>query len=229
MTDIFNARQRMISAALMEIVHEVGKFDWTVGANGAHYVPASENPFLPQNIRCEECVFYADGDGCAIVGGEIESNAVCKFWTIPEQEITQEMPVSDEAPMDEVMNTIELASGDTPAFMGASAMEAMGLIAPMKSAMTMDEVKATDRVNLYMQGDDDLYAINTPDDVTGAYDKRIMDQDGPEGYDDFKAELIAIAIRKGQDYVDALPQAWRDEMQKHIVATAKRYLAFLDS
>jgi hypothetical protein len=201
MTDIFNARQRMISAALMEIVHEVGKFDWTVGANGAHYVPASENPFLPQNIRCEECVFYADGDGCAIVGGEIESDAVCKFWTIPEQEIIQELPVSDEVPMDEV---------------------------PMDE-VPMDEVKATDSVNLYMQGDDDLYAINTPDDVTGAYEKRIMDQDGPEGYDDFKAELIAIAIRKGQDYVDALPQAWRDEMQKHIVMTAKRYLAFLDS
>jgi len=288
--DNFNSRQRMIAAALMEVAHEVGKFDWSVGANGAHYVPASENPFLPQNIRCEECIFFANGNECAIVGGEIEADAVCKFWTIPENEIIQVMPVSD---------TTDQTSGDTPIFMGASAMEAMGLI---------DDMKSADSINLYMQGVDEPYTINTPDDIAGAYDKRIVDQDGPEGFDDFKAELIAIAkrkgsdyvaklpndwrdemkvnlstaerdalpdedfaipssrnfpidsptaisdavsgwgryrgdvsfetfkqnliriaLRKGQDYVDALPQAWQDEMQKHIVMTAKRYLAFLDS
>lgn len=208
MTDIFNARQRMISAALMEIVHEVGKFDWTVGANGAHYVPASENPFLPQNIRCEECVFYADGDGCAIVGGEIESNAVCKFWTIPEQEITQEMPVSDEAPMDEV---------------------------PMDE-VPMDEMKVDLSTAERDALPDEDFAIpssrNFPIDSPAAISDAVSSwgrYEGDVSFETFKRNLIAIAIRKGQDYVDALPQAWRDEMQKHIVMTAKRYLAFLDS
>jgi hypothetical protein len=75
--------------------------------------------------------------------------------------------------------------------------------------------KATDSVNLYMQGNNEPYAINTPNDIAGAYHKRIMEQDGPEGRDDFKAELIAIAKRKGPDYVRKLPQKWKDEMESN--------------
>jgi hypothetical protein len=66
-------------------------------------------------------------------------------------------------------------------------------------------------VNLHMHHIDDLYAIITPDDIAGAYDKRINDQDGPEGRDEFKAELIAIAKRKGPDFIRKLPKDWREE------------------
>jgi hypothetical protein len=66
-------------------------------------------------------------------------------------------------------------------------------------------------VNLHMQGDDDLYVITTPDDIAGAYSKRIQDQDGPEGRDEFKAELIAIAKRKGPDFIRKLPKDWKEE------------------
>lgn len=225
--DIFNPRQRMIAAALMEIAHEEGKFDWSVGANGAHYVPASENPFLPQNIRCEECIFFANGNGCAIVGGEIEANAVCKFWTIPEQEIIQVLPVSD------VTNTTDQTSGDTPIFMGASAMEAMGLIDDMKSA---DEMKVTlSTAERDALPDEDFaipssrnFPITSPTAISDAVSSWGRYR-GDVSFETFKQNIIRIALRKGQAYVDALPQAWQDEMQKHIVMTAKRYLAFLDS
>lgn len=269
--DNFNSRQRMIAASLMEVAHEEGKFDWSVGANGAHYVPASENPFLPQNIRCEECIFFANGNECAIVGGEIEANAVCKFWTIPEQEIIQVLPVSD------VTNTTDQTSGDTPIFMGASAMEAMGLIDDMKSVMTMDEARTIvqeyaqlhpDKASIvYESIEQDLMSGKvTKEELLGQSSKvslstaerdALPDEDfaipssrnfpinsptaisdavsgwgryrGDVSFETFKQNLIKIAIRKGQAYVDALPQAWQDEMQKHIVMTAKRYLALLDS
>lgn len=194
--DIFNPRQRMIAAALMEITHEEGKFDWGVGANGAHYVPASENPFLPQNIRCEECVFYADDGGCAIVAGEIEDNAVCKFWTIPEGEIIQVMPVSD------VMDIVDEASGDTPIY--------MGLIDDMKSVMTMDEARAIVQE----------YAQLHPDKASIVYES--IEQDLMSGKIT-KEELL------GQSSKATPSTAEQDEIQKQIVMTAKRYLAFLDS
>lgn len=189
--DIFNPRQRMIAAALMEIAHEEGKFDWGVGANGAHYVPASENPFLPQNIRCEECVFYADDGGCAIVAGEIEDNAVCKFWTIPEQEIIQVIPVSDDVPMD------EMPMDDEP-------------MDDMKSVMTMDEARAIVQE----------YAQLHPDKASIVYES--IEQDLMSGKVT-KEELL------GQSSKANFSTAEQDEMQKQIVMTAKRYLAFLDS
>lgn len=189
--DIFNPRQRMIAAALMEIAHEEGKFDWGVGANGAHYVPASENPFLPQNIRCEECVFYADDGGCAIVAGEIEDNAVCKFWTIPESEIIQVMPVSDEVPMDEMpMDEVPMDE--------------------IKSVMTMDEARAI--VQEYAQLHPDKASIV---------------------YESIEQDLISGKVTReellGQSSKVSPSTAEQDEIQKQIVAMAKRYLAFLDS
>jgi hypothetical protein len=162
----FNTRQRMMVSALVEVTHEAGKFDKGVGANGAHYMPAEANPFASQGIACEYCYFYQPEGQCAIVEGIIEEYAVCKLWVIPEAVITVETaeavaePVMEaESVMEDVMNTIEAASGDTPIFMGASVMEAMGLIAPMKAEpldtpLTIevgDEVKALARRLLGVQ------------------------------------------------------------------------------
>jgi len=203
--DGFTPRQRMISAALIEVVHEEGKFDWGLGANGAHYVE-QDNPFLAQNIRCEECVFYDDNFGCAIVEGVINPNAVCKFWIIPESEITTGiMPASEGAPMD----------------------------APMED-MYMDDVKVDlSTAERDALPDEDFvipssrnFPITSPEAVSDAVSSWGR-YEGDVSFETFKRNLIRIAMRKGQDYVDALPQEWQDEMQKRIVAEAKRYLALL--
>lgn len=38
--------------------------------------------------------------------------------------------------------------------------------------------------------------------------------EGPVSFEEFKRNLIAIAKRKGPEYVAALPQSWRDEMEE---------------
>ena len=91
----FNTRQRMMVSSLVEVTHEAGKFDWGVGANGAHYMPAAQNPFATQGIACEHCFFYQptilEGMGqCAIVEGMVEEYGVCKLWIIPEDTIIME-------------------------------------------------------------------------------------------------------------------------------------------
>ena len=254
--DGFTPRQRMISAALIEVVHEEGKFDWGLGANGAHYVE-QDNPFLAQNIRCEECVFYDDNFGCAIVEGVINPNAICKFWIIPEDEITTGIMPIDEG--EDMADTIETAAGDTPIYLGASFMEAMGLIKSMTReqarAIVMEWAKEhpdeasivyESMENQLMAGKVDLstaerdalpdedfvipssrnFPITSPQAVSDAVSSWGRYR-GDVSFETFKRNLIRIAMRKGQDYVDALPQEWQDEMQKRIVAEAKRYLALL--
>ena len=80
----FNTRQRMIASAMVEVTHEVGKFDKGIGANGAHYMVPAENPFAARGMACEYCYFYQPEGQCAIVEGIIEEYAVCKLWVIPE-------------------------------------------------------------------------------------------------------------------------------------------------
>ena len=80
----FNTRQRMIVSAMVEVTHEVGKFDKGIGANGAHYMSPADNPFAARGMACEYCYFYQPEGQCAIVEGIIEEYAVCKLWVIPE-------------------------------------------------------------------------------------------------------------------------------------------------
>jgi hypothetical protein len=209
--DSFNPRQRMIASALVEVTHESGKFDWGIGANGAHYVPASGNPFLKNNIRCEECIFYQPEGRCAIVEGEIESDAVCKFWTIPENEIIQEMAVvEDVAPMD------------------------MPMDAPMED-MYMDEMKVTlSTAERDALPDADFaipssrnFPINSPVAVSDAVSSWGR-YEGDVTFETFKQNLIKIALRKGDDYVAALPRSWQDEMNRKISTIAEYYLRLLD-
>lgn len=52
------------------------------GADGAHYI--AENPFADKGIKCQNCVFFNEGGSCDVVDGEIDPEAVCKLWIIPE-------------------------------------------------------------------------------------------------------------------------------------------------
>jgi hypothetical protein len=79
-----NPRQKLMYDQYEQAVEMFGKFDQTSKANGAHYAPAKANPFIKQGMICSNCVFFMGGQGCEIVAGKIEPNAVCKLWIIPE-------------------------------------------------------------------------------------------------------------------------------------------------
>ena len=117
----FNTRQRMMVSSLVEVTHEAGKFDKGIGANGAHYMEAANNPFAAQGIACENCYFYQPDGNCAVVEGIIEEYAVCKLWIIPEAVIMMEamepaMEMSDVVPMEAEMEAVAMTNSalDTP-------------------------------------------------------------------------------------------------------------------
>jgi hypothetical protein len=80
-----NTRQQDIVEYLKNNVQKFGLFDKTAGANGSHYM--TENPFNSQGMNCGNCVFYAK-NACGIVKGNINPNAICKFWVIEESKLT---------------------------------------------------------------------------------------------------------------------------------------------
>lgn len=83
--DLLNDRQKDQAMDLAELAVEYGKFDQSTGADGAHYAPASANPFKGEGLICRNCVFFDElANGCQIVSGDIEPEAICKLWIIPE-------------------------------------------------------------------------------------------------------------------------------------------------
>jgi hypothetical protein len=80
-----NDRQKMMYQHYEHVVEAYGKFDQTAKANGAHYAPASANPFKDKGMACANCVYFIGGGGCEIVSGKIEPMAICKLWIIPEE------------------------------------------------------------------------------------------------------------------------------------------------
>ena len=103
--------QNQLYEDLEEIVDVFGKFDQTTGAAGAHYIPAADNVFASEGIACSNCAFYEGPRACEIVEGDIDPNAACKFWIIPESLLSitpTEIPVEEE-PM------IEMESAGQPA------------------------------------------------------------------------------------------------------------------
>lgn len=83
--DKLTDRQKMLYEAYEKVAEEYGKFDQSAKANGAHYAPASKNPFKEAGMVCGNCVYFIGGGACEIVSGKIEPMAICKLWIIPEQ------------------------------------------------------------------------------------------------------------------------------------------------
>jgi hypothetical protein len=77
-------RQQEMYEDYEEIVEKFGLFKQDSKADGAHYAPASANPFKEEGLVCSNCVFYIGGGACEIVSGRIEPDAICKLWIIPE-------------------------------------------------------------------------------------------------------------------------------------------------
>ena len=144
----FNTRQRMIVSAMVEVTHEVGKFDKGIGANGAHYMSPADNPFAARGMACEYCYFYQPEGQCAIVEGIIEEYAVCKLWVIPEAVLMVE-PMEAVA---EQVTEVEPAMEDMEA-VAMSEYDEDGVMA-LDTPLTIkvgDEVKALARRLLGVQ------------------------------------------------------------------------------
>jgi uncharacterized protein len=76
--------------ALYEAIEEVAveNGQWPQGGpDGAHYM--TENPFADRGMKCQNCVFWNEGGSCDVVEGEIDANAICKLWIIPEERLSQ--------------------------------------------------------------------------------------------------------------------------------------------
>jgi hypothetical protein len=88
-----NDRQKDLYLKIITNLQTYGYFDRGVGANGIHYVGASQNPFKEQGIDCENCVFYyleGDAPRCELIEGPIEAEGICKFWIISDEDIKKE-------------------------------------------------------------------------------------------------------------------------------------------
>lgn len=117
--DNLSSRQVALVQALVSIADIHGKFSWDTTEEGAHYTPAMNNPFKAEGLVCKNCVFYAaDSDSCSIVMGDIDEEAICKFWVIPNDQIIVEMPSeqtasTESAPIEQPV--VELATAEVKA------------------------------------------------------------------------------------------------------------------
>ena len=90
-------RQRSQAESYTVLATEYGMFDQTSGANGAHYAPASKNPFKSEGLKCGNCIFFNEENSqCQIVAGKIEAEAICKLWITPENTLN----ISDPAQLE---------------------------------------------------------------------------------------------------------------------------------
>ena len=99
------ALQNHLYEVLESTVETFGQFDQGIGAQGAHYVGADENPFAEEGMVCSNCAFYEGPRACELVEGDIDPGGICKFWVIPETLLTIETPaelIVEEEPMIEM-------------------------------------------------------------------------------------------------------------------------------
>ena len=88
--DSLSERQQDLAESYVESALEFGMFNQGAGPDGAHYAPASANPFKANGLVCKNCCFFNEENSqCIIVAGPIEADAVCKLWIIPESYIVE--------------------------------------------------------------------------------------------------------------------------------------------
>ena len=79
-------RQQEQAKDTAELALNFGQFNQGSMADGAHYF--AQNPFASEGIKCGNCIFFnEERNQCVVVEGNIDSEAVCKLWVIPESEI----------------------------------------------------------------------------------------------------------------------------------------------
>ena len=85
--DRYSDRQTEQYNALLDIAEQHGPYDKSIGNEGAHYIDEDDNPFIDVGMICGNCVFFQEPSGCMIVSGNIEEEALCKLWIIPESRL----------------------------------------------------------------------------------------------------------------------------------------------
>lgn len=183
----------LLKESYLAIVSEAGKF--TQGLDGAHYIPAEQNGFSASGLVCRNCVFWdMTNGGCEIVDGMIEPGAICKLWIIPAELITSAEPMEPMESEDDsagVEIEIEVAAvadrNTTPA--------------------QREEMPAGD----FVIPESRNFPVVTPSDIPAAVSSWGRYR-GPLTFETFKRRIIRLAQRKGPEFVDALPQAWIDEL-----------------
>lgn len=193
-----NERQVALYDMYESIVEEYGVFDRGIGANGAHYAEAAQNPFKDEGMVCKNCVFFL-ANRCEIIDGDIEDEAICKFWIIPESLLGIESEPMDEAPAEpmaeaEPMNE-EMMTAD-------KAIEDRESTPAERADMPAGDFVIPETRN---------FPVVTPGDIPAAVSSWGRYR-GDVTFEEFKQRLIAIAQRKGEEFVARLPQEWKDEM-----------------
>jgi hypothetical protein len=187
---VLTDRQIALYDAIEMTVEEYGLFDRGIGGNGAHYVTAENNPFAAEGMACKNCVLFL-ANRCEIIDGEIEENALCKFWIIPEAMLTMEAPV-EPAPVEPV-----------------EPME--DEVAAIEDRETTPAERADMPAGDFVIPETRNFPIVTPGDIDAAVSSWGR-YEGDITFEEFKARLIALAVAKGEEFVARLPQAWKDEM-----------------
>lgn len=183
---ILTDRQVALYDAIEMTVEEYGLFDRGIGGNGAHYVTAENNPFASEGMACKNCVLFL-ANRCEIIDGEIEENALCKFWIIPESLLTIEAPV-EPAPVEPAAEVAAIEDRNT-------------------TPAQREEMPASDFVIPETRN----FPIVTPGDIDAAVSSWGR-YEGEITFETFKARLIALAVAKGPEFVARLPQSWKDEI-----------------
>lgn len=99
-------RQVALYDVLEQVADVFGPFDTGTGPDGIHYIPAADNPFAGEGIRCANCAFFQGGGGCELVSDEVrvEADAACKFWIIPADQVAgapEDAPEAEDMPEEE--------------------------------------------------------------------------------------------------------------------------------
>ena len=185
----------LLQESYTAIVSELGKFSQAI--SGAHYIPAEQNGFSASGLVCRNCVFWdMVGGGCAIVDGVIEPGAICKLWIIPESAITTPEPMEqpDEPAVEIEIEVAALADRNT-------------------TPAQREEMPAGDFVIPETRN----FPIVTPDDIPAAVSSWGRYR-GAVTFETFKRRIIRIAQRKGAEFVNALPEAWQQELNAKTTA-----------
>lgn len=90
-------RQKMLAEKIEKVAETFGRFDQSIGPEGAHYIAASDNPWVEEGMACQNCVAFRGGGACEWVSGEIEPEALCKLWVISADKLVgvEPTPVTD--------------------------------------------------------------------------------------------------------------------------------------
>lgn len=85
----FTGRQVAMYQAFEDLAETFGKWSQGADADGAHYMPAENNPFNAQGINCANCALFQGARACEVVEGDIDPAAICKLWVIPDNLIAE--------------------------------------------------------------------------------------------------------------------------------------------